>query len=229
MLSRDDSRVHFLHIGKTGGTALVHAIKASVPGSRDIRLHGHAVRLPDIPVGEKVFFCLRDPITRYVSGFYSRLRKGRPRYQGAWTEGEAVAFARFDTAASLARSLFSHDQVLSAAAHDAMREIGHVKTSIWDWLISPTYLRSRASDIAFIAQQEWLADDASELAEMLRLEPLHLPDDDVDAHRNPAHFDRTLCRQSEDNIRRWYGNDFYAIEVCREIAQANGMRCSLTR
>jgi hypothetical protein len=225
--STADSRVHFLHIGKTGGTALGHALNAF--GSRNIQLHGHAVRLPDIPVGDKVFFCLRDPITRYVSGFYSRLRKGRPRYQGAWTEGEAAAFARFDTADDLARSLFSQDQAASAAAHRAMREIGHVRTSIWDWLISPAYLRSRAPDIVFIAQQEWLADDAAALAGRLGLGPLHLPDDDVDAHRNPAHFDKTLCMQSEDNIRRWYGNDFYAIEVCREIAEANGMACSLIR
>ncbi|WP_322073406.1 hypothetical protein [Burkholderia cepacia] len=230
--STDGSRTHFLHIGKTGGTALVHAIKSLGADGRDIRdvhLHGHAVRLPDIPVGEKVFFCLRNPITRYVSGFYSRLRKGRPRYQGEWTEGEAAAFARFETADALARAIFSQDQAVSAAAHHAMQQIDHVKTSMWDWLISPAYLRSRAADIAFIAQQEWLTDDASMLSEILGLGPLHLPDDDVDAHRNPAHFDKTLCMQGEDNIRRWYRNDFDAIEVCREIARGNGMVCSLTR
>ncbi|MCA7979330.1 sulfotransferase family 2 domain-containing protein [Burkholderia cepacia] len=230
--STDGSRIHFLHIGKTGGTALVHAIKSLGADGRDIRdvhLHGHAVRLPDIPVGEKVFFCLRNPITRYVSGFYSRLRKGRPRYQGEWTEGEAAAFARFETADALARAIFSQDQAASAAAHHAMQQIDHVKTSMWDWLISPAYLRSRAADIAFIAQQEWLTDDASMLSEILGLGPLHLPDDDVDAHRNPAHFDKTLCMQGEDNIRRWYRNDFDAIEVCREIARGNGMVCSLTR
>ncbi|MCA8490786.1 sulfotransferase family 2 domain-containing protein [Burkholderia arboris] len=230
--STDESRIHFLHIGKTGGTALVHAIKSLGANGRDIRdvhLHGHAVRLPDIPVGEKVFFCLRNPITRYVSGFYSRLRKGRPRYQGEWTEGEAAAFARFETADALARAIVSQDQAVSAAAHHAMRQIDHVKTSVWDWLISPAYLRSRAADIAFIAQQEWLTDDASVLSEILGLGPLHLPDDDVDAHRNPAHFDKTLCTQGEDNIRRWYRNDFDAIEVCREIASGNGMVCSLTR
>ncbi|WP_141667323.1 sulfotransferase family 2 domain-containing protein [Burkholderia cepacia] len=230
--STDGSRIHFLHIGKTGGTALVHAIKSLGADGRDIRdvhLHGHAVRLPDIPVGEKVFFCLRNPITRYVSGFYSRLRKGRPRYQGEWTEGEAAAFARFGTADALARAIFSQDQAVSAAAHHAMRQIDHVKTSMWDWLISPAYLRSRAADIAFIAQQEWLTDDASVLSEILGLGPLHLPDDEVDAHRNPAHFDKTLCMQGEDNIRRWYRNDFDAIEVCREIARGNGMVCSLTR
>ena len=37
-----------------------------------VHLHRHAVRLRDVPVGEKFFFFVRDPVSRFVSGFHSR-------------------------------------------------------------------------------------------------------------------------------------------------------------
>ena len=71
--------VHFLHIRKTGGTAVKHALKSHLRTRRYlIFLHKHNVKLKDVPVGDKVFFFLRDPVSRFVSGFYSKQRRGRP-------------------------------------------------------------------------------------------------------------------------------------------------------
>jgi hypothetical protein len=49
--------LHFLHIGKTGGTAIKHAI-GPLASIKNLVLHPHSVRLSDIPAGERVFFCL---------------------------------------------------------------------------------------------------------------------------------------------------------------------------
>jgi hypothetical protein len=89
-------RAHLLHIGKTGGNALKHALHPyNTGGSHDIVFHPHAVRLSDVPVGESVLFMLRNPVNRFVSGFNSRRRRGRPLNNAEWDRNEAVAFAAF--------------------------------------------------------------------------------------------------------------------------------------
>ena len=90
--------VHFLHIGKTGGSAIKHAINKNCPDSEyEIHFYRHAVKLRDIPKGEKFVFILRDPVTRFVSGFYSRQRQGKPRYNIPWRPKEKTAFETFST------------------------------------------------------------------------------------------------------------------------------------
>jgi len=87
-------RAHFLHIGKTGGTAVKTALKPLVrSGPFDLDLHRHPFTLAKIPEGEVFFFCLRDPIERFVSGFSSRQREGRPRHYRPWGPNERLASA----------------------------------------------------------------------------------------------------------------------------------------
>ena len=58
---RAERPVHFLHIGKTGGTAFKYAI-ATMPGQNGldvgfgpvIHLHPHSVKLRDIPEGHPI-------------------------------------------------------------------------------------------------------------------------------------------------------------------------------
>lgn len=76
--------LHFVHVGKTGGTAIKQALLSHRLAYRHernahklpagpygrIHLHKHRFRLGDVPPGDFVFFCVRDPIARFVSGFY---------------------------------------------------------------------------------------------------------------------------------------------------------------
>ena len=51
--------VHFIHIGKTGGTAIKYANKPQQVNSHyKIYLHSHNFRLRDVPTGEKVVFII---------------------------------------------------------------------------------------------------------------------------------------------------------------------------
>ena len=54
-------------------------------------------------------FFVRDPISRFVSGFNSRLRKGLPKMYFPWAPGEKLAFSRFATPNQLALALSSSD------------------------------------------------------------------------------------------------------------------------
>src|SRR3954469_17965151 len=110
-------RAHLLHIGKTGGNALKHALcPYNTGGSLDIVFHPHAVGLSDVPVGESVLFMLRDPVNRFVSGFNSRRRRGRPLNNAEWNRDEAAAFAAFPTANDLAEALSMEQDGRHAAA-----------------------------------------------------------------------------------------------------------------
>ena len=219
--------IHFLHIGKTGGTALKHALEKTA--RRQVTVHPHQVKLPNIPAGEQVFFFLRDPISRFVSGFISRQRQGRPRYSVPWNESETAAFTRFATPNALAEALSADDRAERIAAEEAMAGIGHVRDSYWDWFISPEYLRSRRGDILFIGQQEHLGDDARVLSSLLKCGRLVLPDDDVAAHRNPEKADKSLSERAVANLLQRLAPEFDAIRLCAEIAREKGFGGSLAQ
>ncbi len=203
--------VHFLHIGKTGGTAIKHALQPHTrSGPFRIVLHDHKTTLSDIPRGEKVFFCVRDPIDRFVSGFYSRQRKGRPTYYARWRKAEKIAFGKFNTPNELGLALSSPDEQNKSTAEFAMRSISHVKSSYWDWFEDERYLLERAGDILYICRQEQLEEDFDELVSRLKLSPApSLPGvNSAGAHSNPKALDKKLEDSAYRNLQHWYARDY---------------------
>lgn len=212
-------RVHLLHIGKTGGTALGTALKA-YPTTRDyvITVHYHETTLSDIPVGEKVIFFLREPIKRFISSFYSRQRKGQPRYNCAWTAGEEQAFNQFATPNSLGHALADNESERYRDAARAMKEIYHVRSSYYDWFGDDQYFTSRVDDILYIGFQESLSDDFITLKRTLGLpEDAALPTDDVGAHRNPASVDKRIDEIANKALHKWYEKEYHFINLCKKM------------
>ncbi len=176
--------LHVLHLGKTGGTALKTALKGvqRLGGGRVI-CHGHGTTLADIPAGCDVTFAVRDPVARIVSGFYSRKRCGRPRYDVPWTEGEAMAFRTFPDLADLAEGLISEEPSIRDGAMQAFDAIQHVRDRYWRWFTAPGILRKRGDDILFVARQERLSRDFAEFIDLAGLPAyLDLPDNPVTRH-----------------------------------------------
>lgn len=216
--TRGKKIIHFLHIGKTGGTAVKSALRsASVAAEYTLELHPHFFTLMDVPSGDKVMFFVRDPIARFVSGFYSRKRKGQPRYLSQWTLSEESAFRQFHTPNELALALSSEDQRIRRAGLRAMKSIMHVRTSYWDWFKNEPYFLSRVSDILFIGFQETLDKDFEILKRMLGLPAITLPEDDIGAHRNPQNLDTSLEMEALANLRKWYAADYRFMRLCKEI------------
>jgi hypothetical protein len=214
-------KAHFLHIGKTGGTAIKHALRLHAEdGPFSIVIHPHATKLEHVCNGECVFFFLRDPITRFVSGFYSRQRQGKPRYHLPWTSGEAAAFACFQTANELAEALDACDEHRQQAAQSAMREIEHVRDSVWSWFLNPDYFASRRDDILFVGLQETLNRDFTTLASILGLgADVRLPTSDLETHRNPAGVDTSLSERARRNLLEHYAADIEFYKVMRETLE----------
>lgn len=212
--------LHVFHVGKTGGTALNHVLVEHAAVARyRLVFGGHKLTLADVPVGERFMFFVRDPLTRYVSAFNSRLREGRPRYHYPWREEERAAFAVFKTPDQLATALSSPDPDERARAEQAMRDIGHLNTHYSDWFGDGTELRERLADVFFIGFQERLDEDFERLKRELGLpEDARLPRGDVDAHQTPAGFDTHLGETARANLERWYEADVAFFELCRELA-----------
>jgi hypothetical protein len=213
---RGKQLVHFLHVGKTGGTAVKHALRDATSRRYVVHVHPHHVRLRHVAPGDGVFFFLRDPIRRFVSGFYSRQRQGMPRGHFPWLPEERIAFSRFVTPNALALALSSDDAEERDAAERAMRSIRHVKSRYWDWFGDERYFLSRAADILLVGRQETLARDFERLKTLLDLPPhLALPGDEVESHRNPADVDVTLDDTARANLKLWYREDYRFLALCQ--------------
>jgi hypothetical protein len=72
-------RISFIHVRKTGGNAIKHMLR----DDERFELHKHELTLTKIwrdDPNRKVFFVVRDPVSRFISGFNSRLRNGGPSH-----------------------------------------------------------------------------------------------------------------------------------------------------
>jgi hypothetical protein len=217
---RGRQAAHLLHIGKTGGTAVKNALEDQLTaGTYDLFLHPHRMLLKDIPEGEKVFFFLRDPVSRFISGFHSRKRQGMPRTLSPWNAGEREAFATFSTPKELAEAIAHEDPDVRRKAEAAMRGIQHVRDSYWRWFGDEAYIRRRAKDILFIGHQEQLGADFEQLVQLLGFDPkqVRLPQDEVRSHRNPADVDKSMSPLAEANLRTWYAHDQRFMDLCHEL------------
>lgn len=207
-------KVHFLHIGKTGGSAIKSVLKRFQETPKySVELHGHSASLKDIPKGEAVIFFLREPVSRFVSGFYSRQRKGQPRYYSEWSPKEKKVFEQYATPNDVAVSL-AQKQPSAVAAMDSVKHFSHYQ----NWYVDLDYFNSRADDILFIGFQESLNSDFDKLKDLLALpEGIALPTDGVEAHKNPANLDKSIDEEGVCALNEWYEEDTRFIHLCKQM------------
>jgi hypothetical protein len=234
-------RLHFIHVGKTGGTAIKEALREAGlavegPESRFVQtathvpatpygrivLHNHPFGLRDLPPEDFAFFFLRDPISRFVSGFSSRLRKGQPRYLIEWSAEERAVFERFPTPQSLVDGIVSDDDESRELAEWAMRHLQHVKR--YSPQIGPyNRLRAALPRIVYIGRQETLDRDWRQLKAILELPgDLALSTDPVTSHRGDSSVDRSLDARACEILRDWYAPDYRLLRMCERVRARNG-------
>ena len=199
-------KIHLLHIGKTGGSNLKATLQKVNHKKYEFVFHPHEITLEDIPVGEKFYFCIRDPLARFQSGFYSRKRKGQPRYYTEWSRSEKLAFEKFDTPEDLAICLEIGDKDYEFAK-SAMTSIEHVNSSYWDWFKNEEYFNSRISDLFYVLQLETFEKDFNNFLSKLSLsENVKLGNDKLTMHSN--NVDYFLSDRSKENLKQWYRSEY---------------------
>jgi hypothetical protein len=228
--------LHFIHIPKTGGTAIKDALtSAGLAYSADedpfavpetpygrIALHVHDFRLQHVPPTDYVFFCIRDPISRFLSGFHSRLRKGSPRFDIEWTKEERKVFDAFPTPQRLVAALAGDDAEERLLGEWAMRQVVHF-SPMEEFVGEPRHLSARLDQVVYIARQETLGADWKQLRALLGLpHDLRLPLDPVRSHRAPSGFDSTLDDLAVRTLRDRYRRDYRLVLYCDRLRASRG-------
>lgn len=199
--------IHFLHIGKTGGTTVKEAILSLDCRQYFFVLHGHNVALNHLPQNARFFFSLRDPVDRFVSGFNDRLRESRPRYNHKHSVAEKEAFELFPSALHLAEALTAtHPN--HRAALGAMRSVGHIRRLQSEWTKG---LFSPGRNPLAIIRTESLSSDFNRLMFLLGLDEADVSHSNF-GPENSA--DQVLSPEAVENVRRWYQKDYLLIEQC---------------
>ena len=163
-----------------------------------------------------VAFFVRDPVSRFRSGFDDRRRKGQPRYFYEWTRAEAEAFAVFDTAEELGAALGARGSRLRDRATLAMTSIDHVRHTYVRTFGDLPQLRSLIHKVAFVGFQEELAESFAAFKRFAGLpESLPLPADDLNAHRSSGSRP-PLSDDAARNLRRWYEDDYRIYDFLRD-------------
>lgn len=227
-----------MHIGKTGGTAIKrtlhgagyaywredgHLRVAHTPLGA-IRLHPHRFKLTDLPDGDRVFFCVRDPVSRFVSAFYSRRARGGEGYKERWpwSEAEERAFGTFETPEQLAVALGSKNRKEREFARWAMGSIRHLGFQR-RYTGPDRELRARAERIVYVARQETLDADWERLKVLLELPPdLELIKDAAKAHRRPKAGRVELDPAAVRNLHKWYARDYELLDLIDEMRAERG-------
>ncbi len=206
--------VHFLHIGKNAGSQVGLTATALGPSHPKVRIvkHGHDVQLRHLPDGVDYFFSVRNPVTRFKSGFYNRKSKGLPVRLVEWSSHEARAFAAFDHASDLAEALFE-DSAQGRDAWSAMASLRHAGQHQADWFLQRGAFLDLCPPV-HILRAEYFSQDFSDFARKVDLpaDTLNAGDDTAarvtDYGDIPEFSDKAVA-----NLKHWYARDvaFYAM------------------
>lgn len=223
-VSISSTDIAFLHIGKNAGTQIT-TLARQIEESAGVKIvnFGHETKLYMLPEGTRYFFSIRNPVSRYMSGFYSRKRKGQPRIYNEWTEHEYLAFSRFEHANDLAECLFRNDTQGHEAAQ-AIESISHTSRQQID-CFQRTGQFLTLSPPLWIIRQEYFDDDFSEFLNKsdinLSFSDLKVSEDAMASHKNDYAEAPELSDLAVTNLKRWYARDFVFYELCESWMNNN--------
>ena len=211
----DRRTVHFLHIGKNAGTKVSEIIRTINAQTGQVRVikHSHHVSLGDIPETDAYFFSIRNPIKRFFSGFYSRKRKGMPRFFADWSAHEERAFGAFAHANDLAEALFE-DSEQGRLAVASVRSIAHLSANQVDWFTKNGFFLELRPPIWIIRQENFDQDLATFVARLNVDVDLGTDEEQSRAHGNDYSEVPELSDKAIANLQRWYSQDIAFYDHC---------------
>lgn len=210
---KNGRNLHFLHIGKNAGTQVFHVAEGWLNAPQPVRLvkHGHDVMLRHLPTDAEYFFSVRDPVSRFVSGFYNRKTEGRPVRVIPRTEAEDRVFDRFAEAVELAEALFQDGEQGRAAAQ-AMTTLRHAAQHQWQWFMMQGHFLDLRPP-AYILRQEHFATDLAALQRKLGVEG-HTDDAPTKSRKTDYSAIPELTERARENLLRWYAADMAFYSMC---------------
>tara|TARA_A100001011_G_scaffold371664_1_gene429247 strand:- start:462 stop:1184 length:723 start_codon:yes stop_codon:yes gene_type:complete len=218
----DKNKIIFLHISKNAGTQIMNLASQLKSYGVDIEKFEHYEKFDSLPLGSKYFFSIRDPISRFKSGFYSRKREGMPRHYSKWSPNEKLAFKNFNSANDLAESLFKKTKLGHLAAQ-SIQSITHTSMQQIDWFNK--YAFFEVNPPIWIIRQENFIEDFDKFLSRLGLKisskDLNILTDDIGSHRNIYNKKNEFSDLALRNLRKWYARDYIFYEICNNWIRSN--------
>jgi hypothetical protein len=180
----------FIHIGKTGGTTLLHVLH-----QKKIEIkHYHYIDIA-YKTNEKFIIWIRNPISRFVSAFNMSkslvhfncnipihkitlnnctnpqriIKKIRNKSKYAFNRKYDRLIKFFRNANNLAESLTSADLERKRKAHTLMNmSDGHIFKGIGWYLNNGSFIENRKDDILFVGKTETMSEDINKLSVILK-------------------------------------------------------------
>lgn len=199
-------RLGFLHIPKTGGSGVSKFGQELVARGYEFPCQfGHNWKVEKIREHfpeMRLCFILREPLSRMISGFNSRMRQGRPTYKSPWSPAEAAAFAMLPSHRHLLDAMLSDDEYQQSVLSHAMRVVRHLR---WNY---PFYFKDLPTLKSHAAHFELIGDISSsfdfiERITVLSGAPVALASELYEKrHVASVRFDDALAGYDEDQIAR---------------------------
>jgi hypothetical protein len=222
----NENVLHFLHVAKAGGNTIEFALKnQTIKSGRKytrnlfyvnkytIKKYRHVFKLSMFHKNSQYIFNVRDPISRFKSGFYSRKREGKPKYNKPHTFLERVAFRNFQHANDLAEALSDRNMLVRMNAILSMMAIGHVGAQLCTWF-TESLLKKQPP--FFVIEQDNLESSMKNLAEKLGGAEFIFPDDEYEKHSNDYIGVPPLSDLARNNLAEWYAVDLRLYEFIKK-------------
>ena len=209
--------ITYLHIGKTAGTQIAFlAQEINRLSPIKIEIAPHKTKLKDISSESDYFFSIRNPISRFVSAFYTRKNKGGERYLKDWSPDETMAYSYFPEANDLAESLFVKGEQ-GRLALAAMQSVGHIAMHQIDWFVSAGFHLTLRPPI-WIIRQEYFEPDFNDFISRSKI-PVSM--DMLRGFINNENSNKTdyksevfLSSAAIHNLNIWYSRDMAFYNSC---------------
>ena len=209
--------VYFLHVNKAAGTSAIAGIRKYAANSKThiIVPLPHRYGLASIPRKAKVALFIRNPETRFASGFEHSYRKGFPHYNTNWSKQEIEVFKVFQSFSSLIQSMSSDDQTLRSIALSAWKHVFHLSHPYRHYLATYLFLQKNIDRIVFVGEQEnfqsdWARFSAKFFGENQQMEAL-----------NVLHATRETNEQVSRAIKEIYPDEFVLYHKLRSLVLPN--------
>ena len=116
--------INILNIGRISIPYMESLLNGKELDGYQVKFRPPRIRLKNLPVGSRVWVIVRDPISRFISSFYSRRYEGKPLFMIPWTEAEKSLYHRYETVNDLAEALSDENALVRFRAIQDMRDIG---------------------------------------------------------------------------------------------------------
>jgi hypothetical protein len=208
----------FLHLGKTGGTAFVTYASHYIPSIE--KVDHKEVKLKSVCGHHCAVLFVRDPIDRWISGYYSRYRRGCPMHCSNWTKCETKYFQQFPNVSALAEALYDSSNDTSSGTPTSENEFYHANRMVnycvrhlqLDFSFYLRDLETEYTKIGYVGLTDNLEAEFQHFVSKFNFTQI-LKHSFESIHANPSNKTNVLSEKGRINLIKSLAKDYYYMDV----------------